>query len=93
MPIVIVLYIIGAFLPVIGFGRLLWRVQGRVRALDTVVAERGFSHSTWDDFDESYARDLRTPHQEERRDLIWDVIYVGSGLTVSAIAGIWSLFL
>lgn len=91
MVTVVVLYILSAVLPIAGFARLLWRVQRRIGELYRVVAERGHSASTWDDFDAHHGRDIREPYREERRNLAWDLALVGAGLVAGAVASIWSL--
>lgn len=88
-----VLYVVAAILPLIGFGRSLYRVQVRLRALDEVVEQRGQSGFTWDDFDEAGAGDVRQRLWDERKALLWDITLIGSGLAIGAVASTWSLFL
>lgn len=93
MPLVLVtLYAAAAVLPILGFGRLLYRTQKRIQDLDRKVEERGYSHVSYDDVDNLLSGDVREPLWGERRALVWDILFVGTGLVAGAIASIWSVF-
>lgn len=91
LPVIITLYVLAAALPIAGFGRLLWRADRRLRALDAEVARRGVSDHTFADFNRDHAGDVRDPLRAERRDLLWDTALVGVGLIAGAVASICSL--
>ncbi|MFE7406277.1 hypothetical protein [Isoptericola sp. NPDC057559] len=90
MATVTVLYVLAAVLPIIGFGRLLWRVQRKLSELDARAERQGGTpRLTWNDMGE----DMRVPYRQERRDLVWDIALVGVGLIAGAVASVWSLHL
>lgn len=84
----VALFVVSAALPILGFSRLLWRVQRQFLATRRLVAERGHSGFAFDDLD---ALDVLAPVEGERRDLVWDLIFVGVGLIAGAVASIVSL--
>ena len=93
IPFLTCLYIAAAVLPIIGFGRLLWRIQVRVRRFDRMIEERGYSHTSYDDVQSFFTGDVRKHVWSERRDLFWDTALIGTGLVAGAVASIWSLYL
>jgi hypothetical protein len=91
--VVAALYVMAAVLPIAGFVRVFLRVNGSLKRLNAIVAERGYSHSDWGAFNAANAADVREPFRTELRDVKWETTLVGSGLTLGAVASIWSLFL
>ncbi|MDR7383520.1 hypothetical protein [Promicromonospora iranensis] len=86
---IIVLIVAAAVLPIIGFGRLLWRIQSRLNEAKRTIERRGHSSTAYEDM----LYDIREPLHAERRSLLWDIGFVGTGLVAGAVASIWSLFL
>ena len=91
LTVVIALFALAAVLPVIGFGRLLWRSQGALTAAMAKVQERGHDKKTDEDFDEENESVLAGP-RAARNSVVWDICLVGTGLAAGAVASIWSLF-
>lgn len=93
LPLIIVLYILAAVLPLAGFGRLLYRTQQLVKEANQKVKARGHMSSTIADFNEAWGGDSRKGVWDDRTALYWDIGFVGLGLIAGAVASIWSLFL
>lgn len=91
LAVVIALFVLAAVLPVIGFGRLLWRSQSALSAAMAKVQERGHNKKTFGDFDEENESVDAAP-RAARDSVIWDICLVGTGLAAGAAASIWSLF-
>jgi hypothetical protein len=85
-----VMFGLSAILPLIGFLRLLWRSSRALSEVNMLIKERGHSAVTLDDFGKANS-DISTKPKEERKNLIWDVVFVGTGLALGALASIWSL--
>ena len=90
--VLVLLYVLSAVLPIVGFGRLLWRTQRGLEAARRTIAERGHSLMTLDDVSAKFGGDVREPFLNERRDLIWDIVFVGFGLVLGALASILALY-
>lgn len=91
LTVVITLFVLAAVLPVIGFGRLLWRSQGTLNAAMAKVQERGHDKKTLKDFNEENESVVAGP-EAARNSVVWDICLVGTGLAAGAVASIWSLF-
>lgn len=91
LTVVIALFVLAAVLPVLGFGRLLWRSQGALNAAMAKVQERGHNKKTFGDFDEENESVDAAP-RAARDSVIWDICLVGTGLAAGAAASNWSLF-
>jgi hypothetical protein len=91
LTVVIALFVIAAVLPVLGFGRLLWRSQGALNAAMAKVQERGHDKKIIKDFNEENESVLAGP-KVARNSVVWDICLVGTGLAAGAVASIWSLF-
>jgi hypothetical protein len=89
----IVLNAVAAALPIIAFGRLLWRAQRTLNELEQTVAQRGHSTPTVADLDRMIGTDVRASARHERGEVVVDISLVGVGLIAGAAANIWSLFL
>ncbi|WP_036320140.1 hypothetical protein [Microbacterium sp. B24] len=92
MAVLVILYALSAVLPIIGFGRLLWRAQRDLREARRVSVERESPGYTWDEVDEAWGDRVGVP-LAIRNDLIWDIALVGAGLIAGAAASILSLYL
>jgi len=86
-----VLFIAAAVLPIVGFGRLLLRAQGALNAANRKTAERGYAGP---DYDEIASEHPGQPSKirEVRRDVGWDILLVGAGLTCGTVGSIWALY-
>jgi hypothetical protein len=87
----VLLFVLAAVLPIVGFGRLLLLAQRGLVAAQKKVDERGSPLMTYGDFDESTVNDIRKPFQDEQRDLVWDIGLVGLGLIAGSTASIIAL--
>lgn len=80
-------------LPLVAFLRLARRNRLELAELDAKVAARGTAAGTIGDFN-TFWSDIRRPAKSYRRDLTWDVVLVGGGVTIGAITSIvatWTL--
>jgi hypothetical protein len=93
--VIVVLYVLAAALPIVGFGRLLFRAQrGLNEVRRMVVEERGGSVAPQlRDLDRMIGEDITAPARKLRTDVLWDTSLVGVGLVAGAVASIWSLYL
>lgn len=85
------LFIAAAVLPIIGFGRLLWRAQRSLDLVERRAVERGFAGPS--------RQEVASEHplqpakvRETRNEVIWDIAFVGSGLICGAVASIAALY-
>ncbi|MDD7943519.1 hypothetical protein PUW79_02625 [Microbacterium sp. NE2HP2] len=92
MAVLVALYVLSAVLPIIGFGRLLWRAQRDLNEARRLSAERGSPGYTFDEFDAAWGDRVAAP-LATRNALVWDISLVGVGLLAGAAASIASLFL
>lgn len=91
LSLAVTLIALSAVLPIVGFGRLLYRAQRSLSKANALVNERASAAPTFDDFN-AENDDIRKPFLRERNDLAWDISFVGLGLAAGAAASIWSLF-
>jgi hypothetical protein len=84
----IVFNVVAAVLPMIGFGRLLYRTHRTVRRLEVLQVARGHKGNARSDLT---VPDITTEVRQERGDLVWDIVLVGLGLALGAFANIWPL--
>ncbi len=90
--VLVVMYVLSAVLPVVGFARLLFRAQRDLDAARAKIAQRGGATSaTFGDLNDTVS-DISAEPRRLRADLLWDIGLVGAGLALGAAAGIWSLF-
>lgn len=92
IALIVLLYVAAAVLPLIGFGRVLVRLNGEIQERRRRIAERGHDELTYDDVDREVGK-LMTATLAARRDVIADIVFVGLGLVAGAAASIWSLFI
>lgn len=92
MAVLVILYALSALLPIIGFGRLLWRAQRDLNEARRVSAELESPGYTWDEVDAAWGDRVGVP-LSTRNDLIWDIALVGVGLVAGAAASIASLYI
>lgn len=92
MASLVVLYVLSAAPPILGFGRLLRRAQRDLNATREIAARRGRSWFTFDEFDAVWGNRVAAP-LAVRETLIWDLVLVGVGLVAGATASIISLYL
>jgi hypothetical protein len=87
-----VMFGLAAALPIVGFGRLLWRAQAALDRANRLADERGFAGPN---YGEAVAANPAQPSQirEQRNAVVWDISLVGSGLILGAVASIVSLYL
>ncbi len=93
---IVVLYGLGALLPVIGLGRLAVRLRKQLREADALVAIRGTAAPMVADMSRTLGLegdDVRAPIIQAQRALVWDVLFIGLGVIFGAAASIWSLFI
>lgn len=85
------LFIAAAVLPIVGFGRLLWRAQAALNLAIQRTRERGFSGPNRIELvSEHPMQPARI--RETRNDVVWDIVLVGVGLVAGAVASIWALY-
>lgn len=85
------LFIAAAVLPIVGFGRLLYRAQRTLDLVERRARERGFAGPNRGEMaSEHPLQPARV--RETRNDVIWDIVFVGTGLICGAIASIVALY-
>lgn len=90
MPVLIVGYVLAALLPIIGFARLLWRAQADLDTARERSQRSGGPALSWDEFDDAFA-DRESEPRSRRNAVIWDIIFVGTGLIIGAATSIAAL--
>jgi hypothetical protein len=86
-----VLFILAAALPIIGFGRLLWRTQATLNLVNRREAERGFAGPNRNEMVSEHPSQP-SKVREVRNDVLWDIVLVGVGLSFGALASIIALY-
>ena len=86
----VIMYTVGAILPLLGFLRLLFRASRDLDSAKKLAAVRGGTGGTNADLNELLG-DITAAPRKVRRDIFWDILLIGPGLALSAVASIWAL--